>query len=142
MHIEFVSKLLDRPILLHPAFRVLLAIPVILGGLAFVALGLVSLYSGRATFLPALLIGALGVGFVFVGVRLASRSAASSNVFGPVARRVCGLVVGGLALGVAFHSWQAQDSSSAESAVFAGFMAYWLLRPHERSRSERGDRVA
>ena len=131
-----LSELLSQPVRMNPAFRVGLAVLVIFGGLAFSVLGLVLSIATPSQSIPhpigarllALAMLFMGLGFMFVGARFVRPRASSSNIFGPVALKVCSVVVGALALSMAVGWWEFRNVAFLASAVFAAVLAYWLAR--------------
>ena len=100
-----LRSLLERRIVVRPVVRVILAVTVIAGGLAFAALGALVFFAKPSVphsnpvgmGLLSIVMALAGLGFLWLGMRLISARTASNNLLSPSARRWCSLLVGGLA---------------------------------------------
>jgi hypothetical protein len=95
---------LERRVELSLPVRVALALVVAIGGSAFFLVGVTFLVRAAPAIYPlgaavlSIVLAALGLGMLWLGLRLLRVRAASSSVLGSIARRRTSLVVGVLAL--------------------------------------------
>ena len=134
-----VRKLLETKVVVRPVVRVMLAVVVAAGGLAFGAFGASILLLKPSAPYPhpfgvALLsvgLVALGAGFLWVGVRLLRPRADSENLLSPQVRRRCSLIVGGLGVGMVVAAFEAGNLWFFATAAGLIVFSYWLF-PLER----------
>lgn len=136
---ESFRDLLEKRVSLSPAVRILLAVTVILGGIAFFFLGIIFLLQlpnvppphPIAVKLLSFVMAFMGACFLWVGSRLIRSSAESSKLLSPLALSRCSLVVGALAVGMLIAAVEAQSLSFLATAVALVAFSYWLF-PLER----------
>ena len=134
-----IRSLLETTVVIRPIVRILLAVVVVAGGLAFVAIGAAFLFRtppvpyphpvGAAVF--SVVISALGAGFVWVGLRLMRARIGTENLLSPIARRRCSLIVGGLSVGMVAAAFDARNVWFLSTAAGLVVFSYWLF-PLER----------
>ena len=125
-----LRSLFERKVVVSPLVRVLLALTVMAGGLAFVATGAMVLFSKPAGAYPspagvALLSVAMvaaGMCFLWIGMRLVRAQAAMNNLLSFAARRRCSLIVGGLA--VSMLAFAVEERSALFLTTAAGLVVF------------------
>ena len=132
---ESVRDLLDQRVSVPPFVRILLAVAVIAGGLAFSLLGAILFFreppapyphpAGAVLFSVAM--AAMGAGFLWIGWRLVRMRAESSNLLSPIARRRCSFIVGVLAACMLAAAVEARSLMFLAAAVAFVPFSYWLF---------------
>jgi hypothetical protein len=130
-----VRDQLEGKVVLSPVVRILLALVVATGGLAFCVIGAILLLWKPPTPAPhsiaaaLFLIGmvALGAGFLWIGIRLARLRSDSENLLSPKVRRRCSLIVGGLGACVFVGAFEWDNVWFFAGAVATVLFSYWLF---------------
>jgi hypothetical protein len=129
-----LRSLLERQVVVRPVVRMVLALTVMAGGLAFAAVGVLVFFTKPAIAHPNPIgIGLLsvamafaGLGFLWVGTRLIRAQAPTSSLLSPAARRRCSLLVGGLGACMLVVAFDAQSPlyliAGAGLVVFSYFL--------------------
>ena len=131
---QSIRSQLEQPVRVSTPTRLLLASVVSAGGLAFIgfavsfALSASAASSSFTRMAFVAVIATFGAGFLLVGWRLFKPSAASGQILGPTARKVCGTVVGAFVPLFAVLAWQGQSVLVGALTGFAAFFAYSLFR--------------
>lgn len=136
---QSLRSLLETKVEVPPVVRVILAVVVAVGGLAFGAIGAAvllwkpSIHSAHPFGVALLSVAmvALGVGFLWVGLRLMRARADTENLLSPYVRRRCSLIVGGLGVGMFLAALETENAWFFVTAVGLIVFSYWLF-PLER----------
>ncbi len=132
---SFFRTLLERPVVVRPLVRILLALTVMAGGLALAGVGVLVFFSKPAGTYPSpvgvavlsVAMVAAGVCFLWVALRLFRAHSTRSNVLSPSARRRSSLVVGGLAVGMLAVAFEKRSALGLAAAALLLVFSYFLF---------------